>query len=1048
MIVALLATGCQTNGSQQRLSLEEAKKSTVEFEGGNPPAPPRTTIDITELLTSKAGHDDANIQRFKQRADQTPPNTDDKEELAGFYHDRALAAGLVGRHGQKLHDLRKAVRLAESAGRPSLSWLARLAAAEHFNGSFDRAQIAIQQSIEQGSVHSLASLNNWRALILADKGDFAGAGLAMDEAQRALRVSHARWPNNPRRNQQTAYGYFTQANLNEARGEYSQALDELRRAIAIIDADVVRGTNAQGSPYDLATMRIGIRGDAYARKARIYAKTGRYAQADVAVREAVKSYIDFFGRYSDWTGFIIRKFATVLYSSGRADDAIRVAAAALDIYRTIGAKEDSVVVGLSKNARANSYAQRGSWARALKTFEAIELPKYDSALYQRHIEFNLEWVLALIKVGRFDDALTRATQVTAFFENRLGTGQYNTVEAKGILGLALTELGRHAEALAAYNQAVPVITSRRHLFGSENDSPGALERRRRFILEGYLRSLIANRDSADGSDDATAEKSFRAVQVATLGSVQRALSATTARSATRSPDLADIARRAQDTQHQLAAYRAKLSNVLLRATSAANQALAGALRARIETLEAARTVLETELESQYPDYAMLTNPPLLSIEMVQSSLEPAESLIVVYVGEHATYVWALPKSAQAQFHTVPIGRAKVTAMVSELRVALDPNAETLGDIPDFNTDLAYQLFKQILAPTKSAWLESDRLLFVSDGPFGQLPPSLLVTEPHKLAKDNTVLFDRYKTVPWLARSHSVTLLPSVASLRSLRAWSTAKIDRRPFIGFGDPKFEFIDGLDKTAMPKVEKSKPPAAELKIAGRGVPIRLRSAVDTKELNSATLSSLPRLPETADEIRFIATATGADPARDIFLGKDASESAVKSAQLDRYKIVAFATHGLVGGDLDGLHEPALALSSPKFAGSSEDGLLTMGEILSLRMDADWVVLSACNTAAPNGNGTEVVSGLGRAFFFAGTRAVLVSNWPVETTSAMKLMQTVFQRQSDDKNLSRQYALRAARLALIDNVGYVDPTTSKTIFSYAHPIFWAPFTLVGDGGA
>jgi CHAT domain-containing protein len=161
----------------------------------------------------------------------------------------------------------------------------------------------------------------------------------------------------------------------------------------------------------------------------------------------------------------------------------------------------------------------------------------------------------------------------------------------------------------------------------------------------------------------------------------------------------------------------------------------------------------------------------------------------------------------------------------------------------------------------------------------------------------------------------------------------------------------------------------------------------------------------------------------------------------------LAFATHGLVPGDLNGLLQPALALSSPLVAGGTDDGLLTMGEILGLKLNADWVVLSACNTGSGDGAGAEAVSGLGRAFFYAGTRALLVSNWPVETTSARALTTDLFRRQAEDPSTSRAEALRQTMIGLIDGPGSVDPKTGITGFSYAHPLFWAPFSLIGDGG-
>jgi CHAT domain-containing protein len=208
-----------------------------------------------------------------------------------------------------------------------------------------------------------------------------------------------------------------------------------------------------------------------------------------------------------------------------------------------------------------------------------------------------------------------------------------------------------------------------------------------------------------------------------------------------------------------------------------------------------------------------------------------------------------------------------------------------------------------------------------------------------------------------------------------------------------------------------------------------------------------LPRLPDTAEEIRGIALAMQADLTRDVFLGPQANEQTIKTLELSGYRVLAFATHGLVPGDLDGLVQPALALSAPEVAQVEGDGLLTMEEILGLRLDADWIVLSACNTASAQGTGAEAVSGLGRAFFYAGARALLVSNWPVETTSARTLTTDLFRRQQAQPTLTRAQALQQTMNWLMDEAGFIDPKTKTVAFSYAHPIFWAPFTLVGDGG-
>ena len=100
-----------------------------------------------------------------------------------------------------------------------------------------------------------------------------------------------------------------------------------------------------------------------------------------------------------------------------------------------------------------------------------------------------------------------------------------------------------------------------------------------------------------------------------------------------------------------------------------------------------------------------------------------------------------------------------------------------------------------------------------------------------------------------------------------------------------------------------------------------------------------------------------GADLEQDVYLGERASESQVKNMNLSNRRVIAFASHGLVPGDLDGLDQPAIALSAPSVTGKEEDGLLTMGEIMMLNLNADWVVLSACNTGAAEGAGAEALS-------------------------------------------------------------------------------------------
>ena len=176
--------------------------------------------------------------------------------------------------------------------------------------------------------------------------------------------------------------------------------------------------------------------------------------------------------------------------------------------------------------------------------------------------------------------------------------------------------------------------------------------------------------------------------------------------------------------------------------------------------------------------------------------------------------------------------------------------------------------------------------------------------------------------------------------------------------------------------------------------------------------------------------------------LGARATEATIKTlsdqGKLAQYRVLHFATHGTLAGEIEGTHEPGLILTPPKEQSDLDDGYLSASEVAALKLDADWVILSACNTTAGGAQGAEALSGLARAFFYAGARAMLVSHWSVDSTATVKLITSAVGATTHDKALGRAEALRRAMLAMID----------KGEPPQAHPAYWAPFVVVGDGAA
>ena len=319
------------------------------------------------------------------------------------------------------------------------------------------------------------------------------------------------------------------------------------------------------------------------------------------------------------------------------------------------------------------------------------------------------------------------------------------------------------------------------------------------------------------------------------------------------------------------------------------------------------------------------------------------------------------------------------------------------------------LYKGLIHPFSETLASITQLVFIPDGALQSLPPHLLTPLADSVdARDVAT----YGHAEWLGLRIPVSIAPSASAIVATRATNRSSTATRELLGFGDPVFT-------------------------GARRVPVALAphwAAVRAGTVKRSDIARLQRLPQTRNELNAIARILGPDRS-DLFLGDDASERWLAAVRTDDYRVISFASHALMPGELPGLREPAIVLTPDPDEDSIFDGLLTPAEIAQLRLDADLVILSACNTAAADGSGLgEGLSGLGRAFFFAGARSLLVSHWAVEATVTAALIADVVAR-------TRQEPAQGAAAAL---AGAMRGTFGAETW-LQHPAFWAAFVVVAS---
>lgn len=705
-----------------------------------------------------------------------------------------------------------------------------------------------------------------------------------------------------------------------------------------------------------------------------------------------------------------RQYAVALENAQRADDMLQRAGASPASHTRWLARQEQVrsLIGLRRWAEADAF-----YSEFLGSLPA------DSLARERASDWRLRALLAA-KAGRFDDALEIVERIHKTRLRLYGDAHPQTQEAAGVRALVRLLRGDLAGAWGDYQP----------LFVALLDTPGGwldldMSGARGFVLglafDEYLREIAARAQRGDKLEQAWVDRALQVADRLQTGSTHRALVDASARLLAATPALRALLEEEQTLRAAAAARHSTLYATLgdedrLRRRNSSDEtkaqlkalpdaerkkrqkdmadelaAVRELARQQREAAQAAREALNAQREriaKGYPAYADLVTPTLPAPAALQKLLAPGEALLVVHPMEGATLAWWVTPGAPTRLAASAVDAAGWAARVGQVRAALDLGS---GRQPALPVQALHEVWRELVVPLQPGD-EVRSLLVAADGALAGLPFAAVLTAPDPTA--------------FVARRMAVTQLPSAGALAALRRVAAPPVAAKALFGVGDPQFKSSAKAGRGALG-------PAATRYDAAWGF----------------SYGDIPPLPETRAELQALAKALGANAQADLLLGAAATREAVLAAPLADRRVVAFATHGLMPGELPGVSKPALALAPGGDASVSP--LLELDDVLTLRLNAQAVLLSACNTAAGE-QGGAAMSGLVRGFFFAGSRSVLATHWAVETSSAAALTAAAF-----SASAPRAEALRLAQVRMIE--GQLGGGR------WSHPFYWAGYALFGD---
>lgn len=800
--------------------------------------------------------------------------------------------------------------------------------------------------------------------------------------------------------------YLVRSELEAAQGKWNAAIESSKLAVAK-SKDLFRMTSLANNE-DYASMGRRVMLMTQAQLGMRQTDSGLYADAEWTYRDAMK-LVKQYGFNENQMPQLYDRIADLYNAAGQFTDGL-----------LFGKKSEAILTARQIDNKSTRWLQtqqridvalagQDKWGELVQRVDDTRALLKDTQV-QNIAEQPELFALAYLQVKRTDSALALLEPQLKRQSTTVGEDHFFTALTRGLYASALLQKGQGATARPLFEKTLQHFTAPESVTGDYAET--AIQRKiKRFISQQYMQ-LLAQTAPTQTAD---AQLLFQVADRVGASSVQQALTEAAVRAGVNVPGLADIIRKEQDARNEVSTLNAYIANQNSQTHENRNPQVVEQMRQRKLQIEAQRKEYKAQIQKQYPEYFQLIQPKSPTHLEIAQQLRADELFLTLMPMGDKTYVWAIDASRAIDFHAAALSEAEVDQLVTRIRKTLDV-AELGNKAPAFDQASAHRLYQALLGPLEKHLDKKTHLIISTQGALAKLPFAVLVRTP---TATNA-------TPAWLIKDLAISHVPSANGWLALKNLKTQPHTQPTLLAWGDPAFD----------PKLASSSAPSSSVRaVASTRASDTSRNVLDADAY--LTYSKLPPLPETRDEVLELAKIMSADPKQDVLLGSEATRQSVlksnRSGVLAKKQVVVFATHGLLAGDLPNLNQPALAMAGT--TDPKESPLLTLEDVLSLQLQADWVVLSACNTAGADGKAEEALSGLARGFFFAGSKSLLVTHWSVESESAMRLTTNTFSSYQQNPNMRRSEALRQAML------------TTMAMPKFSHPTYWAPYALVGEGG-